>query len=213
MHHRHLLAPVLALLLAAACAPTPAPSARAEAAAAPAGSPPAAPVTVPPVEALVTLQDVMVNVVDVSADALWEATGTITTAQGTVRRMPRTDAEWNALRRHAVVLLEATNLLVIPDRKVAAIGFASDGPGVLSSDQIQQQIDAHRDQFDGFALGLRAVARQQLEAIDARDADGLLRLGDAMDSACEACHLATWYPNETVPPLPDNPPPPPASLR
>lgn len=161
-----------------------------------------------PVEALVTLQDVMLNEVDASADAIWEATGTITTREGTVDRRPRTEAEWEALRRHAVVLLEATNLLVIPDRKVTDKPFPSDGPGVLSSAEIQQRIDGNREEFNGFALGLRQVARAQLQAIDARDVDALLTLGDAMDTACEACHRANWYPNEVVPPLPANPPPP-----
>lgn len=150
----------------------------------------------------------MVNEVDASADAIWEATGTVTTAAGRVDRRPRNDAEWEALRRHAVILLESTNLLVIPDRRIAATPFPSDGPGVFSSAQIQQQVDGDRDAFNGFALGLRAVAQQQLAAIDARDVDQLLKLGDAMDTACEACHKANWYPNEVVPALPDNPPPP-----
>lgn len=157
-----------------------------------------------------SLQDVMLNEVDASADAIWEATGTITTSQGVVDRKPRTDAEWDALRRHAVVLLESTNLLVIPGRKVSDTRFPSDGPGVFSSDEIQQRIDGNREEFNGFALGLRQVARAQLKAIDARDVDTLLDLGDAMDTACEACHRANWYPNEVVPPLPDNPPPPPS---
>jgi hypothetical protein len=65
-------------------------------------------------------------------------------------RQPRTEEQWSAVRQHAVVLLESTNLLMIPRRRVAAKPFA-----------------------------------------------------------CEACHLANWYPHEVVPPLPADPPPPP----
>ncbi|RZZ86767.1 hypothetical protein [Pseudoxanthomonas winnipegensis] len=161
-----------------------------------------------PVAPLVTLQDLMVNTVDYSADHLWEASGKVIDAQGTRDLRPRTEAEWLELRRHAVVLLEATNLLVIPDRKVAAVAFPSDGPGVNGSDQIQRQIDTHRDQFNAFALGLRAVVQQELAAIDQRDADRLFVLGNDMDSACEACHKANWYPGEIVPDPPKDPPTP-----
>ncbi|WDS37015.1 hypothetical protein [Pseudoxanthomonas sp.] len=203
MRHNHRLTALLGMAMIAftACsAHGPAPSV--------ASDHPAPALAAPPVEALVTLQDLMLNEVDASADAIWDATGSITTSAGTIDRRPRTDADWDALRRHAIVLLESTNLLVIPDRKVTDAPFPSDGPGVFSSAQIQQQIDANRSEFNGLALGLRQVARAQLEAIDRRDVDALLQLGDAMDTACEACHRVNWYPNEVVPALPRDPPPP-----
>jgi hypothetical protein len=143
--------------------------------------------------------------VDPSADAIWDSVGSITTGSGTVKRQPRTDAEWAALRRDAVILVEATNLLVIPDRQVSARGFPSDGPGVFSSAEIQQRLAGHRAEFDAFALALRGTARKVLDSIDAKDPAALLQLGEAMDSACEACHLANWYPHEVIPPLPKDP--------
>jgi hypothetical protein len=161
----------------------------------------------PPLEAVATTQDIMRYEVDPSADAIWDSVGSITTDSGTVERQPRTDAEWAALRRDAVILVEATNLLVMPDRQVSAREFPSDGPGVFSSAEIQQQLTGHRIEFDGFALGLRGTARKVLAAIDARDPAALLKLGEAMDSACEACHLANWYPHEVIPDLPKDPTP------
>ncbi len=162
-------------------------------------------VAAPPVEAIATIQDVMRYEVDPSADAIWDSVGSITTGSGTVERQPRTDAEWAALRRDAVILVEATNLLVIPDRQVSAGGFPSDGPGVFSSAEIQQRLAGHRAEFDAFALALRGTARKVLDSIDAKDPAALLQLGEAMDSACEACHLANWYPHEVIPPLPKDP--------
>jgi hypothetical protein len=35
-----------------------------------------------------------------------------------------------------------------------------------------------------------------LQAIDARDTEALLNAGDAIDRACESCHLKYWYPND-----------------
>ncbi len=211
--HRFVLAGLgLDLVLSAGgCTAPPAPSSTgqvpAPATEGPAAVRPPAPAALP-VEPLVTLQDLMVNEVDYSADRIWDASGQVIDAHGSRDLRPRTDAEWAQLRHHAVVLLEATNLLVIPNRKVAAVPFPSDGPGVNSSEEIQRQIDANRIQFNAYALALRAVARQELEAIDRHDADRLFALGNDMDSACEACHKANWYPHEVVPDPPANPPAP-----
>ncbi len=52
------------------------------------------------------LQDLMRNEVDTSADPIWDSVGSIGTHElGTVERQPHTDAEWAAVRQHAVVLL------------------------------------------------------------------------------------------------------------
>jgi len=146
--------------------------------------------------------------VDASADAVWDAVSTNTTAGGVVEKRPRSDDEWNALRRHAVVLLEATNLLVLPGRRVAVKEFPSDGPGVFSSHEIGVELGRRQQEFDAFALGLRTAGRRVLAAVDARDVDALLREGAEMDNACEACHRSFWYPREVVPPLPAEPPQP-----
>ena len=159
-----------------------------------------------PLEATATLQDLMRYEVDASADHIWDSVGSITTATGTVERQPRTDTQWADLRRDAVVLVEATNLLLIPGRQVSRAPFPSDGPGVFSSAQIQQRLAEQRAEFNAFALALRATARKILAAVDARDSAALLPLGEQLDGACEACHVANWYPHEVIPPLPTTPP-------
>jgi hypothetical protein len=159
-----------------------------------------------PSESIATVQDLMRYEVDPSADHIWDSVGSITTSTGTVERQPRTDAEWAELRRNAVILVEATNLLVLPGRQVAAAEFPADGPGVLSSAEIQQRLSGHQAEFDAFAVALRGTARKVLAAVDARDPAALLQLGEQMDSACEACHLANWYPHEVIPRLPAKPP-------
>ena len=184
------------LLLCSACSQQAAPTAET-----------AAPATTSiPLEATATLQDLMRYEVDASADRIWDSVGSITTATGTVERQPRTDAEWADLRRDAVVLVEATNLLLIPGRQVSHAPFPSDGPGVFSSAEIQQRLSEHRTEFNVFALALRATARKILTAIDTRDSAALLSLGEQMDGACEACHVANWYPHEIIPRLPATPP-------
>jgi hypothetical protein len=159
-----------------------------------------------PFEVTASLQELMREEVDTSADAIWDAVGTTTTRDGSVEKQPRSNGDWQVLRRHAVVLLEATNLLVIPGRRVAVKEFPSDGPGVFSSQEIQAELEHRQREFDGFAQGLRATGRRVLAAIDSRDVDTLLKEGAMMDNACEACHRSFWYPHEVVPPLPAEPP-------
>src|SRR5687767_13080996 len=69
-----------------------------------------------------TIKDIMVSVIDPEADVLWNSVATIVTASGTEEREPRTDEDWATLRRSAIQLVEATNLLRVPGRHVARPG-------------------------------------------------------------------------------------------
>lgn len=159
-----------------------------------------------PLEASATLQELMQYEIDPAADAIWDSVGSITTADGTLQRSPQTPEDWANLRRSAVILLEATNLLVIPQRTVSRTGFPSDGPGVLSSREIDQHLAEDPASFNALAQSLRLSARRVLAAIEAHDSAALLREGAELDSACEACHVANWYPRQIIPPLPEDPP-------
>ena len=154
-----------------------------------------------------SIQELMQYEVDPSADAIWDAAGTTLTRQGLVEKQPRSDEDWKALRQHAIVLLEATNLLVIRGRRVAPKEFPSDGPGVFSSQDIEAEVARRQREFDAFAQGLRASGQRVLSAIDRRDVEALLKESAAMDGACEACHRSFWYPHEVIPALPAELPP------
>jgi hypothetical protein len=82
----------------------------------------------------------MASVVDPAADALWEAVSTETTAQGEVEHQPRTDAEWLAVRHHAVTLAEAANLLLIEGRVVANKLEDAHVPGILTAPEVQKSM-------------------------------------------------------------------------
>jgi cytochrome c556 len=157
----------------------------------------------PPFLPVASIQDLMESQIDPAADFIWGSVGTFITAAGVDDRQPHTDEEWRQVRRKVVALIEATNLLTIPGRRVASSDFPSAGPGVLSSAEIECKVAADRAQFDAFAVSLREVALQELADIDHKDAAALAQAGEAMDGACEACHRANWYPHEIIPQLPD----------
>jgi cytochrome c556 len=145
----------------------------------------------------------MQSVVDPPADALWESVATITSVSGIEERQPRTDAEWAAVRREAMTLIEAANLLVMDGRRVAHEGRQLEDahtPGIWTAEEILKAIDSSRPVFIERAHALQAAGLAALSAIDARDAQALSAAGGALDEACEACHLKYWYPNTPKPP-------------
>jgi len=149
-----------------------------------------------------SIQDLMENVVDHNADILWESVAVISSEKGIEERMPRTDEEWATVRAAAVTLAEATNLLMIPGRKVAHEGKVlqdSEVEGILKAEQIQALIDGDRTKFGSKALALHSAALAALAAIDAKDHNKLSDVGGAIDEACEQCHTTYWYPDEKKP--------------
>ena len=148
-----------------------------------------------------SIQDIMLSIIDPSADYLWESVSTVSTLDGVVENRPHTDEDWLALRYKAIALLEATNLLVIEGRTVVEEGRKLQDEGLegnLTSAQIQKLIDDDHKTFEAFAHGLHGAATEALNAIDNKDVDAFLQAGGDLDTACEACHTKYWYPNQGI---------------
>ena len=149
-----------------------------------------------------SIQDLMLAQIDANADILWESVAVISSEKGTEERQPRTDEEWQAVRNHAVALMEGANLLMIPGRKVVHEGKVlqdSDVEGILKAEDIQKLIDSDHNAFASRALALHDAAEAALKAIDAKNAAQLSEVGGVIDEACEQCHTVYWYPNQPVP--------------
>ena len=147
-----------------------------------------------------TIKDIMDSIVDPNADYIWESVETIVSAKGVEERMPRTDEEWKQVRRHAIGLLEATNLLQMPGRRVAKPGEKADDPKVeLGPEQIEELINKDRASWYKHAQALHDATMEVMKFIEMKDAPGLLNTSDKIDTACENCHLQYWYPNERKP--------------
>jgi hypothetical protein len=149
-----------------------------------------------------SVQELMQAVIDPSADGVWNAVETITTAAGESVRQPKSSPEWQEVRHAAITLAESANLLLIDGRRAGAQEFPAEASGALDSKHIQQLIAAQRPAFNGFAEALRSAALLAVAAIDARDPIQLVSAGGAIDQVCEGCHLVFWYPNQVIPPLP-----------
>ena len=142
-----------------------------------------------------TIKDIMTSIIDPEADVLWNSVATIVSASGTEERQPRTDEEWATLRRSAIQLVEATNLLRVPGRHVAKPGEKSENPRIeLQPETIQKMIAEDPAGWSALVDRLHDAAVPALKAIDARNVKGVFDAGDQIEHACEACHQRYWYP-------------------
>ena len=145
---------------------------------------------------LSSVKDLMASIVDPSADAIWNAVGTVVDQEHGVQDLaPKTDEDWAAMRQAAIRIIEGGNLLMMPGRDAAPPGTKSDTPGVeLEPAEIAALIRKNRRAFDGFARELQSLAAEALRATDRKDVPALLDIGARMDEVCESCHQTFWYP-------------------
>ena len=142
-----------------------------------------------------TIRELMDDMIDPSADAVWGSVGIVRTQSETFHREPRTSDQWTAVRAQAMTLAESANLLIIGPRQAAPKGTIA-GEGELSPAEIDKRIAANPAAFEELAVNLREVARKGLSAIERRNAGELFDVGGEIDVACEACHITFWYPEQ-----------------
>lgn len=150
-----------------------------------------------------TIKDVMDAIVDPAGDLVWDATSVVVDQKGTKETLPRSDEDWKTVERGAMMLVEGANLLQIPGRHMARAGEKSEVPGVeLEPSEMEALVNKDRASWNKHAQDLHAAGLEVLQAVDARDSQKLFEVGGKLDSACESCHRAYWYPNEKVPDFP-----------
>ena len=155
--------------------------------------PPAAPVFTP----VLSVKELMENIVDPQADYVFDAVGSDISHNAVVDIKPTTDEDWIKIQRGAYVLAESSNLLKMT-RKMAPDGVGNVAPGgpELTPSQIEAKVKENPALWNSHADTLRAEALKVIDIVKARDADKLLAAGSAIDQACEACHLDFWYPGD-----------------
>jgi hypothetical protein len=164
-----------------------------------------APETPPPANSpyrpVASIREIMNSVIDPSADVVWNSVATVVDRAGMTDRVPIADEDWAEVRRHALIVSEAANLLMMPDRPVAPPGAPSLEPGIeLAPAEIQSLIDKNRDGWNFFVQQLQDSLKPALAAIDAKDTQALVDAGEQIDTACENCHQVFWFPNAVASP-------------
>jgi hypothetical protein len=176
---------VVGLLLAAGACQSPEPSSESDASYVPSA----------------TVKDLMLGLIDTSADVVWDAVLTVVGPEGVVDKAPQTEEEWGEVRYAALRLAEAANLLMIPGRRVARPGEKSEFPGIeLEPEEMDALLAKDRETWVAGAQMLRTASLEAVKAAEAKDAQMLFEVGDRIEATCENCHTKYWYPNQVLPP-------------
>ena len=148
---------------------------------------------------VVSVKELMRDMIDPASDFVFDAVKVETTRTGTVERLPKTDADWDRIRFGAVTLAEGVSLLKIP-RPFAPPGDENNSSGPeateLSPAQIKAKLEADPVLWNAKIEALRNVGLEILEIVKNRKTDELFEAGGNLDQACEACHLQYWYPGD-----------------
>ena len=126
----------------------------------------------PPLDMRHTTKDLMAGMIDASADALWDAVGTVWDENGENHWEPETEEQWLAVKGAAMTLVESGNLLMLGERAI------DDDQWMVHS---QALVDAG------------AIA---LAAAEARDPARVFDTGEVVYNACNSCHSIYWVGDE-----------------
>jgi hypothetical protein len=148
---------------------------------------------------VVSVKELMRDMLDPAADNIFDAVKSVSTKDGTVNTLPKTEEDWEKIRIGAVTLAEGVYLLKIP-RPFTPPGDENNSKGPdateLSPAQIAAKLEADPVLWNAKIEALRNVGLEVLEIVNKKNADELWDAGDNLDQACEACHLEYWYPGD-----------------
>jgi hypothetical protein len=148
---------------------------------------------------VVSVKELMRDMLDPASDFVFDSIATVQTRQGTVEKLPKTDADWDRIRIGAVTLAEGAYLLKIP-RPFAPPGDENNSSGPdpeeLSPAQIKAKLEKDPVLWNAKIEALRNVGLEVLDIVKRKDANELWDASENLDNACEGCHLEFWYPGE-----------------
>ncbi len=148
---------------------------------------------------IVSVKELMRDMLDPAADYIFDAVKTVYTTKGVVETTPKTERDWEKIRIGAVTLAEGVYLLKIP-RPFAPPGDENNSTGAdateLSPAQITAKIEADTVLWNAKIEALRNVGLEVLEIVKQKKVDELWDAGNNLDQACESCHLQYWYPGD-----------------
>jgi hypothetical protein len=116
----------------------------------------------------VSLNAVMVGVVDHASDPLFDVGNATRTNQP--EKTPKTDADWRQVEYHAYQMIVSGRIMQIP------------GTGPMDKQWTSDP------RWKPFADAVTDVGSQMLQKAQAKTTDGFEELGDKLVDACEGCH-------------------------
>src|SRR5579862_9714491 len=139
-------------------------------------APPAQPALWGDMKPVVSVKELMHDMIDPLADNIFDAVKVETTKTGTVETAPKTDEDWEKVRIGAVTLAEGIYLLKVP-RPFAPAGDENNSTGPeppeLSPTQITAKLEADPVLWNAKIEALRNVGLEVLEVVKKKDVNAL----------------------------------------
>jgi hypothetical protein len=147
---------------------------------------------------VVSVKELMRDMLDPASDFVFDAVRTDVTPKGAVDSVPKTDEDWDRIRVGAVTLAEGVYLLKIR-RPFTPPGDENDsGPGgtELTPAEITAKVERDPVEWNARIEALRNVGLEVMDIVKRKDVKELWDAGENLDQACENCHRSYWYPKE-----------------
>jgi len=148
---------------------------------------------------VVSVKELMRDMIDPASDYIFDAVKTVTTRSGTVEKMPKTDEDWQKIQVGAVTIAEGVYLLKVP-RPFAPPGDENNSSGPdpteLSPAQIKAKLEHDPVLWNAKIEALRNVGLEVLEIVKTKNTSELWEASYNLDQACESCHMQYWYPGD-----------------
>ncbi len=142
----------------------------------------------------ISVKELMNAVINLNARQLWNGVSYVESAEGIVEKIPETQEDWDGLEANAIALIEGSNALMLPGRKIEAAELPAPRPDFqYSPAEIAQLL---RENPDDWLINLQTMqesVQATLEAIRRKDIFAFTERGAAINDSCEACHAQYWY--------------------
>jgi len=148
---------------------------------------------------IVSVKELMRDMIDPLADYIFDAVGTEVTKNGVADKVPKTDEDWDRIRTGGVSIAESAYLLKVR-RPFAPAGDLNNSTGPdaveLSPDTIMAKVEKDPVEWNARIEALRNVGLEVIDIAKRKDVGELWDAGFNLDQACENCHKSYWYPGE-----------------
>ena len=148
---------------------------------------------------VVSVKELMRDMLDPASDYIFDAVKIVTTKKGEVETVPKTDEDWEKLRIGATTIAEGVYLLKIP-RPFTPPGDENNSTGPdateLSPAQIKAKLEKDPVLWNAKIEALRNVGLEVLDIVKKKSTAELWEASYNIDQACESCHLQYWYPGD-----------------
>jgi hypothetical protein len=166
----------------------------------PAAAPPPASELWGDMKSVVSVKELMRDMLDPIADNIFDAVSIVVDRKGTVETIPRNEADWDKIRVGGVTMAEGVYLLKVP-RPFTPPGDENNSTGPdaveLAPAQILAKLKKDPVEWNARIEALRNVGLQVMDIVKRKDVNELWDAAENLDLACEGCHRTYWYPGET----------------